>query len=316
MTDRRLFEARGTLAPKGKDGLYPVTIITEGDGTTGRYSRELLEHQAATFSDSLSFMDHPADPARPWERSVTSIGGRIVGETSFVEEDGVAKVKGWYKPDARWADFVEEYADALGLSIFIGAKGEELPDGRLNVTEFLADDPYKSVDVVVAAGRGGKFDRANEAKRLIEASLAPQGERRSADPAGEKEKEMTPEEIKSIAEAFTAAIAEKLAPVIDFVNEQKQAAEAAKGDEPTVEQAVEAYAAAAAKVAEAKLLPSQEGVILAAAKRGEDVAPLIESAKSIKDEAVKFISESEDGVYGRRHEGSAKDEDYSVGGEW
>lgn len=299
----------GLLAPKNADGLYPVTIISEGEGSTGRYSRELLESQADVFSSTISFADHPADPEKPWERSVDRIRGRLVGETTFAEEDGIGKIKGFFKPRAEYVGFFEEYADALGLSIYIGADGEVLEDGRLDVKSFDAFDPYKSVDIVVAAGRGGKFDRAAEALRVIE--------NRTAAPADEMENEMTPEEVKKIVD-------EALAPVLAFVSETQQAAEAAKAakaaedaKKPTIEEAVDAFADAAEKVREAKLLPSQEKALLASARKGEDITAGLEEAKAIKDEAAKVLSESnDDDATGRRVESAGKGEDFSSGLEW
>jgi len=53
---------------------------------------------------------------------------------------------------------------------------------------------------------------------------------------------------------------------------------------------VEAYSAAETAITGAELLPSQVNSLRAAAKRGEDVAPLIEDAKKIVGE-FRTVSE-------------------------
>ncbi|QIK64592.1 hypothetical protein G7068_16215 [Leucobacter viscericola] len=163
----------GALEKKGTKGTYPITVITSGRGSSGEYSAELLRSEHAAFDNSVSFMDHPEYSFAPHERSVLKIGGRIVGET-WVEElaDDQVAVRANWKPRAEYAEFVEEFFDLLGISIFIEAFGVHNEERDVyEVKHFNAEDPYKSVDIVVAAGRGGRFDAAAESARAIESSL-------------------------------------------------------------------------------------------------------------------------------------------------
>lgn len=320
MGTRHVVES-GILAERGDDGTYPVRIITEGEGSTGIYSRELLERSADVFSGLPSFVNHPQDPAKPHLRDAKSIAGRIVkGSTEFrVGEDGLAAIHGRYKPNRDYADWIEENADLLGLSIFIGAAGEEdTATGKLVLESFDEKDPYGAVDIVVAAGRGGRFERAAESLRAIESSLGtPAAKPGAASASGEKEDHMDPkvvEELRSLIRTEFAAIVAEQKGLADKAAQAEADAEAAVAKRTA--DAVEAYAAAAKAVAEADLLEPQAESILEAARKGADYAPLIESAKKVVEAADKRAAEKRDeGGFGRVVEsGSASDTDFTIAG--
>lgn len=280
------------LAPKKSDGTYPIVIITEGEGSSGSYGPHLFEEGASehVFENVASFLNHPIDPQKPHLRPVESIAGRILNVT-VGEDQGKRALLGDYKPRKEYAEFLDEFGDIVGLSIFCGAEGELLQDGRLKVTEFDATDPYRSVDVVVAAGRGGRIKRAEESLRAIESSLGlPQGEAPAAEAsAEEKEGErMDEKDITAIAVATAAAITESLKPVIDFVNESA----AAKAGETKVEADAEALDTARAEGAkaaaeslkaidDAKLPAKIAEAFKAQVLAGEDVTESVAAAKEI-----------------------------------
>lgn len=280
----------GVLERKSAKGTYPVTIITEGQGSSAYYSGDLLESQHSAFDNAVSFMDHPENPERPWERSVTRIGGRIVGETwTEKTEDGLVAVRGNWKPRKEYAEFVEEYFDVLGLSIYIGAKGEANDDeGTFHVTEFDATDPYKSVDVVVAAGRGGKFNAAMESARQIESSLGtPRADKPAVEASAEEEEGNM--ELKEVVEAQSAKI-DALAAAVSELKDTLAAKATAEAEAEAVTAAVaEAMSAYTEKVeainAAEDLLPSQRTALLESARNGEDIATALESARVIASEA-------------------------------
>lgn len=291
MPKRRYVQEAASLAKKSADGTYRVVLITEGEGSSGRYSAGLIDRSEHVFEGAPSFLNHPIDPNKPHLRPVESIAGRF---TNVEAEDGPQgrQLSADYKPRKEYAEFVEEFQDIVGLSIYCGADGEVLEDGRLDVHEFDANDPYRSVDIVVAAGRGGRFKRAEESLRAIESSLGlPEGHKPGATAApGEKESNMEKEVLEAVVKA---ALAEALAPVVAFVAEQKAAADAAVAEaeakaaaaEQEKDAAIESYSAAVKAVSEAALFPSQKDEILTAAKAGEDIAPLLENAKKVVAEA-------------------------------
>ncbi len=191
------------------DGLIPIRIITEGKGSSGTYSRELLESHAAVFSNALSYMNHAPDPQKPWTRDVETIAGRIKGETFFTEANGVAEIRGWYKPDPKYKQWFEEYGDAIGLSVNIGGESHTDANGDRIVESFDGSDPYRSVDVVAAAGRGGRFERAVESLHEIETSEGTQNAEHAPAAPGKtnsKESSMEIEELLSEARKVTEAM--------------------------------------------------------------------------------------------------------------
>lgn len=104
---------------------------------------------------------------------------------------------------------------------------------------------------------------------------------------------------KETLEAALKPLADALAILVT----EKKAAEAAdaqvKADEAAVTSAVEAYDAKVKAIAEAGLPEIQAESLRAAAKAGQDVAPLIEAAKALRDEIEKDIRESAEQSGGR-----------------
>ncbi|MBT2484754.1 MULTISPECIES: hypothetical protein [unclassified Microbacterium] len=292
---KRLFiQEAAKLAPKKSDGTYPIVIITEGEGSSGSYGPHLFEEGASehVFENVASFLNHPIDPQKPHLRPVESIAGRIVN-VSVGEDKGKRALLAAYKPRKEYVEFLEEFGDIVGLSIFCGAEGETLQDGRLNVREFDAEDPYRSVDVVVAAGRGGRIKRAEESLRAIESSLGlPEGETPAAEASAEEregEHMLDEKDITAIATATAAAMTESLKPVFDFVTESAKPADESK-TEATAE-ALDSARAEGAKDAAASLkaiddakLPEKIAEALKAeVLEGKDVTEKIAAAKEVAD---------------------------------
>lgn len=267
MTIRRHVHEAGTLLLEAKSGsdTYPVRIITEGVGSSGVYSRELLEKHKDAFTAAPSFLDHPVDPNKPWERSVKNIGGRLVGSVEAREVDGVLGLYTEYKPRAEYRAFVEEFADILGLSIYIGSEGYE-EGGKYVVESFDATDPYRSVDIVVAAGRGGRFEKAQESYRAIESSLglAPEDNGTSTEESRQTERN-TSMEIEELAKKVDTLVES----VTELATAHATLAESLKpADKPEVD-----FEAAVEAVIEANLPKASRTVVLESITAGnyEDV---------------------------------------------
>lgn len=291
---RRYIQEAARLAEKTSDGSYRVILITEGTGSTGVYSADLMNASEHVFENAPSYMDHPIDPERPQDRPVLSIGGRFANVTA---EDGPfgRQLAADFKPREEYRSLFEEFGDILGLSIFCGAYGEKDETGRVVVESFDAEDPYRSVDVVVAAGRGGRFKRAQESLRAIESSLgAPKGNKPAAEAsAEEKEGEtMDEKEMKALAVIVAAAVAESLKPVIDFVNESA-ASEAnetqTKVDAEALDNARAEGATAAAEsfklIDDAKLPEKIAEGLRAKVLEGKDITEAVTDAKAVLEAA-------------------------------
>lgn len=316
MTIKRLLHEAGVLsAPKAGADTYPVRIITEGVGSSGVYSRELLlkPETAKAFEGALSFMNHPLDPSKPHLRPAEDLAGRLVGAVEAREVNGVVGLYGDYKPNKsnpQRAAFIAEYADALGLSIFIGAEGEIDDDGRIVVESVDGNDPYKSVDIVVAAGRGGRFEAVTESYKALPTS-ASEGANKSGAASAQPKKEGNMDEVVKALEALTT----KLDALLTAQEAAKTASKKAEADATDVDAAVEAaltgYETSVKAIDAAELLPSQVESLRALAKKGTDVTPLIESAKLIVTEAKALAGKSGTGhvVVGE----SYKTDDFAVG---
>lgn len=282
---RAIFEAATLVSESPReDGAWKVRIISEGQGSSGFYSRQLLENFHQVFNDVLSFRNHPTGWDGPEDRDFTMIAGEILGET-WVDDDerGMAAVFGWYLPDEEYRPKLERYKKKLGVSIFAMGEGEfDENTGNFMVTQF-DEDPYTSVDVVIAAGARGKI--LESAKKIY----AHRVENASADSAGVTEEEG----LSEMAEKDVLDAIGKLTVAVEALTESGKKEAQAEVDanalstavEAGIEAGVKAYADNIAAIDAAELLPSQEAELTALAAEGKDISSAIESAKVIAKEA-------------------------------
>lgn len=280
------------------DGTWKVRLISEGKGSSGVYTAEMLETHHHALDNLLSFKNHPTGWDGPQDRDFTMISGEILGET-WIEKDerGLTAVYGNYLPDEEYKSKLERYKSKLGLSIYIEGTGyyQENVDGT---EDFIVDwlnpeDPFGSVDVVIAPGARGKF--MESMRKTYDSARKEESVKPSTTVVQEDEGENMDEVKEALAkltDQVTALVAKE---------EQAQAAEAQiQADNAEAEKRVESFAAAVKAVDEAELLEVQRADILEAAKKGADIAPLIESAKKIRDAAVSAVKESSvEGSHGR-----------------
>lgn len=287
MTKRHLLEAASLVSESAsEDGTWKVRLISEGKGSSGTYTRELLENHHGAFDNVLSYKNHPVGWDGPQSRDFTMIAGEIVGET-WTEDDerGLLAVYGNYLPDEEYRQKLERYKNKLGLSIFIEGSGYEDEHGEFIVDWFNPADPYASVDVVVAPGARGKFMESMQKVYSARVEEENPGSRQ----VNENKEIKMDQEMK---DALVAELKTLLAPLVT-AKEATDAAEAqVKADEAAVTTAVESYDAAIKAIDAAELLPVQVESLRSAAKAGQDVAPLIEAAKAVKAEAIKAVTES------------------------
>ena len=278
---RPIIEAASFIESEPRDdGAWKVRIISEGRGSSGYYTRSLLENYHGAFNDVLSFTNHPTGWGGPEDRNFEMIAGEILGET-WIEDDerGMASVVGWYLPSAEHKSKLEQYRKKLGVSIFINGEGYLREDGEFEVTWLDEHDPYRSLDVVIAAGARGKFlesARKTYAKRV---------ENASADSAGVTEEEG----LSEMAEKDVLDAIGKLTVAVEALTESGKKEAQAEVDavalQTAVEAGVKAYADAIEAIDAAELLPSQEADLRDRAAKGEDITSAIESAKVIAKEA-------------------------------
>lgn len=311
MTTRRIEEsATITVDPDTK--AMRVCLISEGSGSSAEYPASFFtQENADRLAGSLSFPGHPVDLDHPEYRDpFTAVGS--IGEKVVIETDAAGKRAFWgefipSKSKPTVAGYLAEYGPKLGLSIYSESEGyEDRNTGRWVAERLVEHDPYRSVDVVVAAGRGGKFDVkvAEGLVRVIESSGGNV-------PPGNQEINM---EIKDVEKVVEAQLATALAPLtklfeglVDRLDGKHKADVQVEADSAAVKTAVEAALANAEKVnsalTSAKLTPLAEAEVREFAKTEGVTFEAVEA--KIKSESEKLaesrkLTESEHGLIPQR----------------
>lgn len=263
-----------TEAPKKNGNRWRVIVARPGQGSSGFYSEEMFRRDAANIiaPGGHMFINHGLD------RNPEKMLG-VYPEGSFWDEEEKAVVAE-VEIFSHWKSFVEEVGPHCGASLF--AVGESDEEG--NVTAIL-EDRMNGADLVARPGLIG----SGLAEKLYESAIS-HSETRPGTRQVENKKENKLEK-----EEFEAAL-KPLADALATLVSEKKADEAANAqiaaDEAAVTSAVEAYDAKVKAIAEAGLPEVQAESLRAAAKAGQDVAPLIESAKALKAEIEKSLQES------------------------
>lgn len=289
---KRIHEA-ATLTVDPATKKFRVRLLVEGGGNSADYKREFFTPEnAALLGGSLSFPGHPVDLERPEQRdpltAIASIGEKVDIEA---EEDGRL---------AFWSDFIPaksrpdvsaylaEYASKLALSVYSDSDGHDDPEtGRYIAESLKPNDPYRSVDLVIAGGAGGKFGRvlAESLTRLGEASAS----------AGEKRGNQM--EIAEVG-AEVAKVAKLVEALVATLAGKAEADLQAQVDEAAVNQIVESrvteYDTKIGLITEAKLTESQSATLREHALKGEDIVPLIEREKKVLAEALELAGKNDD----------------------
>ena len=166
------------LAPAAADkpGRVLLTIITAGEGSSGKYPAETLQRaveEKAFPRGTQGHIDHDT-----MEQMAERPAGSLKNLALVLEEDA------WYHPGEqalkahaivgrRYRDIVEDYKEFIGASISAGALINED-----RVVEQIVPSWRNRVDLVTIAGRGGKVDQVLEAVRAVESRAFTEAELR------------------------------------------------------------------------------------------------------------------------------------------
>lgn len=272
--------------PVKKGNRWRVIAARPGQGSSGFWSEDVLREQGpkAFLPNAQSFINHDID------RNPKDLIGTFPEGLYWSEEDKA--LVGDLQVFSHWADFVEEIAPHVGMSLY--ARGELDEDGNV-VTIF----PHRQngVDLVSQPGLEG----SRIAEQLLESARSAESKEPSVNAAQEGKENM---ELEKKVDALADTVSKLAESINTLVSEKQiQAAEAAqvKADETVVAERVAAFAESVQAIdATEGLLPSQRATLLEAAKEGADIAPLIESAKKLADEAREAFTATEDaGAAGR-----------------
>ena len=273
MTEKILRESV-TEAPVKTGKRWRVIVARPGQGSSGNYSEEVFRRDAHKIiaPGGQAFINHD-DSRNPKDM----LG--VYPEGSFWSEEDKAVVSE-LSVFSHWEAFVDEVGPHCGISLY--ALGEQ--DDQGNVTAFI-EDRLNGADLVARPGLVG----SGLAEKLYESAIAGSGKTTTTAVEERERNKMELEKVVEAVEALTAQVA-------DLVADKKkaEAAEAqTEADATAVAEALASFKAAVKAVDEADLLEVQRESILAAAERGDDVAPLIEAAKAVKEAAIEAVRVSE-----------------------
>jgi hypothetical protein len=282
-----------SAVPVKKANGWLVTVARPGRGSTGTYSAEMLaEYGPIAFpAKTKAYFGHNLPQDRdPRDRLGT------YPEGAFWNSE-VNELQARLVPHKRWDALLEEMAEA-GDDLDVSMYSLDFDLSESGEVTRIGPHRGNSIDAVGVGGIPGAGVKGRLYESLVESARAEFDEKPGEQVAQER-KEITKMD-KEIQEAF-ADLRESLKTIADFVTEQKTAAaEAArvsvveKDNETVVAETLESRLAAIKAVDDASgdLLPSQVTSLRESARNGEDVIPLIESAKAIRAEAATVLSES------------------------
>ena len=270
MTTEKILRESVTEPPVKTGKRWRVIVARPGQGSSGNYSEELFRRDAHKIiaPGGQAFINHD-DSRNPKDM----LG--VYPEGSFWSEEDKAVVSE-LSVFSHWEAFVDEVGPHCGISLY--ALGEQ--DDQGNVTAFI-EDRLNGADLVARPGLVG----SGLAEKLYESAIAGSGKTTTTAVEG-KERNKMDEKVVEALEALTAQVA-------SLVTDRKksEAAEAqTEADATAIAEALASFKAAVKAVDEAELLDVQRESILAAAERGDDVAPLIEQAVAIKKAAEESVT--------------------------
>lgn len=148
-------------ATKSTDsGLLEVEFITPGWGSSGYYSREVVEAAAPLFAVGVQmYFDHPT-PTEEQERPVRSVRDiAAVIESAGVVDKATGAVRGKVRPLKIYEGLLTDEAFAKNVGLSIRGSASDITVGEAEgrkgpIIEGLSH--LASVDFVTRAGRGGK----------------------------------------------------------------------------------------------------------------------------------------------------------------
>lgn len=175
---------RGSVAgvTEAGNGRLLVQLISEGWGSSGHYTADVLERAAKkkVFAKGVSmYIDHqkPSDRDEQPERSVHDLAARLVTDAWYDPSRKALVAEAKALPTYRHLLLDEDFYEAVGLSICAGGLAEygQVGDRKGLIVKEITE--AESVDFVTKAGRGGKVLALLEsARRDVDVTLTETGE--------------------------------------------------------------------------------------------------------------------------------------------
>lgn len=272
MTKQLAIRESVTEAPVKNGNRWRVIVARPGQGSSGFYSEDVFRRDASKIiaPGGQAFINHD-DSRNPKDMLGTYPDG------SFWSEEDKAVVSE-LEVFSHWKEFVEEVGPHCGISLY--ALGESDEDG--NVTAII-EDRLNGADLVARPGLVG----SGLAEKLYESAIA--GSEEPGVTAAQEERKLEME--KDVQDAFDALRAQ-IALLVTEKQTAQEAAAQATADEKVVEERLDAYDAAVEAIDAAELPADAAKSLRAEARKGTDIAPLIEFAKAVKEGAEQRIVEA------------------------
>lgn len=269
------------VAPVKKGNRWRVKVAQPGQGSSGYYTPEVLREYGpvAIPAGTKAFMGHN----EPQNRSLRDLVGTYPDGAYWVEEEG-ALFADLQPATSEWSNVLNELGTLAEASISVA--GTKDAQGNVLTLEYSRSN---SVDLVPHAGLVGS-GLTEQIESLIESARADTINTPGVTPgAGDKEYKME-EKLDKLIGLLESFIADKSATALA----EAQAKADADAVSAAVSESLSQYDAKVALIeAEKELLPSQRTFLREQAKAGADVAPLIEAAKKVVEEAkAEVLSES------------------------
>ncbi len=192
-----------------------VRLITEGQGSTGVYTKGALQ---GSFAEAFPvgthmYIDH-ATEIESYERpegTLTKLAA-VIAETPYWRDDPEPGMYATVEVVEQWAPFIEQVADIIGVSIHCGATlaqgddvvtaGEPSPP----VIESFIPSPVNSVDFVTVPGAGGRLVEALESFKngnaIMDGSNKHNSERKRMDTEFKEALEALDTKLSALVEAL------------------------------------------------------------------------------------------------------------------
>jgi hypothetical protein len=274
MNDR--LRESGTLAGSGSK--RRIQLLSEGQGSSGYYSAELLERDGpgAFPAGTQIFFDHLTESEeidRGGSHSIKDLVGVTLTDATFNGDTNALLAEAKFFPSV--SNFINDAAEFISLSI--EASGKRNDDGLI---ESLIPHPYNAIAVVPRGGRDGKILELVESYRATSGKIS---ESSNSDNVKEH-KPMDEKEISALAEKLAEALAPAFTALTEALKPPAPVApvEDDKTEAPDVAEVTEAVVVA---------FPSSEASrkrVYEALKTDPDVAKAIENEKAL----VASVSES------------------------
>src|SRR5690625_726484 len=260
MVNKTLLTESVASPVRKSENRWMVTVATPGQGSSGYYSEDLLREQgpSALSPGAQSFINHDSS------RNPKDMIG-IFPEGAFwnQEERKLQAELEVYPPRKEFVEAVGPYA---GMSLYMRGNSDE--EG--NVVQ-LTTHAHNGCHLVARP----RLEGAGLEETLYESRV---------DEAQQEKEDGLMEDLKKTVEG--------LATKLDEVAASLKKAEEEVNPEELVTEALESYQAKVDQIDSAGLLPSQVKDLRERAKVTDDIEPLIESAKTIKDELEAQVKES------------------------